>query len=318
MKKNKHRLLTASILITLTSGAIFVVNKVISASAVVKNLLHSKSKEFFNWRFGKIHYTVKGEGSPLLLIHDVSPCCSTEEWKYISDSLAKEHTVYTLDLLGCGCSDRPKITYTNFLYVQLITDFIKNIIKQKTDIITSGLSGSFAVMACRNDETIINRIMMINPEDLAILNQVPSKKSKAAKFILELPLIGTLLYNFIMARGNIDLQFTENYLYNPFHRDFDLLDSYYESAHLEHGNGKYLLASIKGKYLYCNIAQALQKINNSVYILQGDSEKRARESTVLYASINPSIEYEILPHQKHLPHIELPEKVLDTAKIFFV
>ena len=54
-----------------------------------------------------------------------------------------------MDLLGCGCSDRPKITYTNFLYVQLITDFIKAVIKQPTDVLTSGLSGSFAVMACK-------------------------------------------------------------------------------------------------------------------------------------------------------------------------
>lgn len=317
-KNNKHRLLNISILVTLTSAAIFVTNKVIAASAVIKNLLHSKSEKYYNWRFGKIHYTVKGEGKPLLLIHDVSPCCSTIEWKNIRDELSKNHTVYCIDLLGCGCSDRPKITYTNFLYVQLITDFIKNIIREKTDVITSGLSGSFTVMACKNDESIINRILMINPEDLAVLNQIPTKKSKTAKFILELPLVGTLLYNFITARGNIDLNFTERYLYNPFHPDLDLIDSYYESAHLNQGNGRYLLASIKGKYLYCNIAQALQKLNNSIYILQGDSEKRFQESIALYTSINPAIECEVLPHQKHLPHIEAPDKIIETAQIFFV
>lgn len=318
MKKNKHRLLTVSALISLTSTSIFFINKAISASAVIKNLLKGKSEKYYDWRFGKIHYKIQGSGSPLLLIHDVSPCCSTDEWKYLCDALAVDHTVYSIDLLGCGCSDRPKITYTNFLYVQLITDFIHNVIKKKTDVITSGLSGSFAVMACRNDETIINRILMINPEDLAVLNQVPTKKSKAAKFILELPLIGTLLYNFIMARGNIDLQFTEHYLHNPFHYDLDLMDAYYESAHLDQGNSKYLLASLKGKYLYCNIAQALQKINNSIYILQGNEENRAKESIALYTSINPSIEYELLPHQKHLPHIEEPDKILETAKIFFI
>ena len=35
MKKGKHKLLTISILITLTSAAIFIINKLITASAVM-------------------------------------------------------------------------------------------------------------------------------------------------------------------------------------------------------------------------------------------------------------------------------------------
>lgn len=317
MKKRKHKLLTISILITLTSAAIFVTNKLIAASAVMRNLLRGKSENFYDWKFGTIHYQVKGKGSPLLLIHDLSPCCSTNEWKALTDSLAEKYKVYCIDLLGCGCSDRPKITYTNFLYVQLITDFIKNIIKEPADVVTSGLSGSFAVMACRYDETIIKRLMMINPEDLAVLNQIPTNHSKAAKFLLELPLIGTLVYNIIMARGNIDLAFTEHYMYNSFHIDTELVDSYFESAHLNQNNGKYLLASMKGKYIYANIAQTIKSINNSIYIIEGAGEKRAAESTALYTALNSSIECEMIPHAKHLPHIETPEKVLEAIDVFF-
>ena len=203
------------------------------------------------------------------------------------------------------------------MYVQLITDFIKSVIKEKTDVITSGLSGSFVIMACKNDDTIIKRIMMINPEDLAVLNQIPTKQSKIAKFIIDLPLIGTLVYNIIMSRNNMDLMFTENYVYNPFHQDIDLFDSYYESAHLDNGNGKYLFSSIKGKYIYCNIAHALKSINNSIYIIEGQSEKRAEESVALYTSINPAIEYEIISHAKHLPHVECPRNILESINIFF-
>ncbi len=66
MKKGKHKLLTISILITLTSAAIFIINKLITASAVMKNLLHSREENYYNWRFGKVHYTMQGSGSPLL------------------------------------------------------------------------------------------------------------------------------------------------------------------------------------------------------------------------------------------------------------
>ena len=317
MKKGKHKLLTISILITLTSAAIFIINKLIAASAVMKNLLHSREENYYNWRFGKIHYTKQGSGSPLLLIHDLNPYGNLHEWKAVAEELAKKHTVYCIDLLGCGCSDRPKITYTNFLYVQLITDFIKTVIKEKTDVITSGLSGSFTVMACRNDDAIINKIMMVNPTDLAVLNHIPTKQSKIAKFLLELPLVGTLVYNVIVSKGNVDLLFTEQLVYNPFHVDTELVDTCYESAHLEKGNGKYLLSSIAGKYIYCSIAATLKEINNSIYIIGGQAEKGIQETVALYTSMNSSIESEIFSHTKHLPHLEAPRQFLATAYIFF-
>ena len=317
MKKGKHKLLTISILITLTSAAIFIINKLIAASAVMKNLLHSREENYYNWRFGKIHYTKQGSGSPLLLIHDLNPYGNLHEWKAVAEELAKKHTVYCIDLLGCGCSDRPKITYTNFLYVQLITDVIKTVIKERTDVITSGLSGSFTVMACRNDDAIINKIMMVNPTDLAVLNQIPTKQSKIAKFLLELPLVGTLVYNVIVSKGNVDLLFTEQLVYNPFHVDTELVDTCYESAHLEKGNGKYLLSSIAGKYIYCSIAATLKEINNSIYIIGGQAEKGIQETVALYTSMNSSIESEIFSHTKHLPHLEAPRQFLATADIFF-
>lgn len=79
----------------------------------------------------------KGIWSSSTLIHNLDVCSSSYEWKNIEDALSKTNTVYSIDLLGCGCSDHPILTYTNFLYVQLVTDFIKHVIGEKTDIIVS-------------------------------------------------------------------------------------------------------------------------------------------------------------------------------------
>lgn len=314
--KKRHTFIKLSILLTLTTGAIYATNQIIHSTATIKNMLHKKQEKYYPWKFGNIHYTVKGEGSPLLLLHDLTPCSNIAEWNHLVNALSKTHKVYCMDLLGCGCSDRPKMTYTNYVYVQLLTDFINDVIKEKTGIITSGLTGSFAVMACKNDASIINRLIMINPEDLPVLNQIPSRHSKLVKYLLELPLIGTLLYNIIMCRTNIDLLFTEKYLFNPFHEDQELADNFYESAHLDKSNGKYLLASIKGKYIYSNITQALKSIDNSIFIIEGKAENRSEESTALYVSMNPSIEHEIIPDAKHFPHLEMPDAVLNCIDIF--
>lgn len=315
MKKHKKKLLTVSILITVSTIVMHIINQIISASAVFKNLLPAKEEDFYKWRFGNVYYTKSGEGKPLLLIHDLLPCSSNYEWKKLVSALEKHYTVYTIDLLGCGRSDKPKITYTNFLYVQLITDFVKNIIHQKTNVIATGLSASFTIMTCLNDNDIFEKIVLISPEDLAVLNQSPTKQSKLAKFLLEIPILGTLLYHILACRPNIELLFTEKFLFNPFHADRLSIDAYYESAHKGNSNGKHLQSSISGRYVYCNIAHALKEVNNSIFILSGEKKEGIRETIALYTSLNSSIESELIPKTNHLPHIEDPEKILEAIGI---
>lgn len=89
MKKNVQRLLTISILTSMTGAGIFAVNKLINASAVIRNALHNKSQYFYDWKFGRIHYTLEGSGSPLLLLHDLSPVSNSAEWKSLKKLLRK-------------------------------------------------------------------------------------------------------------------------------------------------------------------------------------------------------------------------------------
>ena len=140
MKKNiKHFFL----LTALAAGTIHFVNRFINMTADIKNILKAENGNFYDWKNGQIYYTKRGSGSPLLLIHDLNPVSSSYEWCKVIRKLEKKHTVYTLDLLGCGRSAKPYLTYTNYLYVQLVTDFIQNVIGEKTDIIASNESISF-------------------------------------------------------------------------------------------------------------------------------------------------------------------------------
>jgi len=112
--KHSKKLVTLSVLTTMSGAAIYFLNKTLDTAAVRKNLLASAEKEIFSWQFGDIFYTKKGTGTPMLLLHDLHCASSGREWQYIEDALAQDHTVYTLDLLGCGRSDKPAITYTKW------------------------------------------------------------------------------------------------------------------------------------------------------------------------------------------------------------
>lgn len=316
MKKNKHKLLTTSILFALATGIIYVINRLVFATAVLKNLLKSSADNYYNWRFGKVYYKKKGHGSPVLLIHDLTVYSSAYEWNKIVNELAETHTVYAIDLLGCGRSEKPRITYTNYLYVQLISDFIKNIIGEKADVIASGYSGSFTVLASYTNPEFINKILLINPPSLASLNKVPSKRSKLYKFILEFPIFGTLIYNIKTCQSNIQLLFTEKYLYNPFSVTPEMVDTYYEAAHKSLSNSKFLLSSLVAGYTNNNITHALKEINQSVTILYCEGENDSEKIAESYTTCNPAIESCMLKHAKHLPQLETPEKFLEILNIY--
>jgi hypothetical protein len=311
--KNKLKYI---ILFTCTIALVIsIINKLIYISATIMNKLTPKRGDFYSWRFGNIYYTKQGIGTPLLLIHDLDVCSSSIEWKHITNKLSENHTVYTLDLIGCGLSDKPYLTYTNYLYVQLISDFIKNIIGHKTNVIASGSSSSFTIMACHNDSNLFNKIMIINPDDLYKSNYIPSKKSISFKILLDTPILGTLIYNIFYSKNNVKT-IVNNKIYNYTNDISNYIDEYYESAHIQNCKGKYLFASIKGSYTNVNIIHALKEINNSIYLIGGNSVNNINNIIENYLYYNPSIENFIINNSKYYPHMESPQTFLEQINVF--
>ena len=312
----KHKIKTFFILSTITTAVIHIINRIQYSFYTIKNCLRYPKNNYYEWRFGKIRYIKKGTGSPLLLIHDLNLGSSVYEFHKIAEALSEQHEVYALDLLGYGLSDKPNMTYTNYLYVQLITDFIKNIIGKKADIIATGNSTQIAVMVCHNDPEAVNKMIFINPQSLYESNQIPSKQTKALKIMLDTPVIGTFVYNLLANKASIQKAFEEDYFYNTINIEENDILSYLESSHLPDHSSKYVFASYIGKYMNTNIVHALKEINHSIYIISGEKEKDSHTTVENYLYYNGAIESVFIPYTKHLPHMEMPEKIISYIEMF--
>ncbi|MGL5260583.1 MAG: alpha/beta fold hydrolase [Lachnospiraceae bacterium] len=314
MKFNK---LKNIILLKLISvSCIHMINRFLYSISTSKNLLTNSNNQYYEWRFGKIRYNKSGTGNPLLLIHDLTIGSSLYEYNKLVNSLSEKHEVYSIDLLGYGLSDKTNMTYTNFLYVQLISDFIKNVIGRKTDIIATGTSSAISIMTAHNDSNLINKIIMINPENITKLNKSTTKRSKFIKFIIDLPIIGTLLYNIKSSKNNFQTLFKEEFFFDESHIKEEYLLHYIESSHIKDYNSKYTFSSLIARYMNCNIIHALKEINNSIYIIYGDKKYNIKEVVETYITYNNAIEEVSIHNTKHLPHLERPEKVLEQINIF--
>ena len=296
-------------------GTMHVVNRIFSYIASENRFLDEDSYEYYDWRFGKIAYKKQGTGNPILLVHDLNVCSSSYEWNRIIDTLSKTNTVYAIDLLGCGLSERPLLTYTNYLYVQLLTDFIKQVIGERTDVIASGHSSSFTIMACANDETLINRVILVNPDDIIKLSKVPSKRSTMVKNLIVTPILGTFIYNMKVNKRTIREKFTKSCFSHDSVREKDIMICF-ESTQRDKTHSRYLYACQSTGYTNANILHCLKKLNNSIFIIAGNKNPENTLIAAQYQNHLPSIEIVGINQTKQIPHVEKPEEFINQINIF--
>lgn len=310
------KITTIALLSGSSIAAIHIINRIHTSVCTVKNLLNNSENYFYDWRFGKIRYQKKGKGSPLLFVHDLTVGSSNYEFHRLINNLTEKHEIYSIDLLGYGLSDKPAMTYTDNLYEQLITDFIKNVIGKKTSVIATGESVPFIIMACHNNPEIFRKIICINPQNLYLQNQIPSRQTKLFKFFIEIPIIGTFTYHLLSNRTSIEKAFQEEYFFHPDEVRDKYIYNYLEAAHHSDYYAKYTFASYTGKYMNMNILHELKEIDNSILMIGGEEEKDIKTTIENYKYYNAAIEDVYIPETRHLPQLEAPDAVLEQINMF--
>ena len=300
-----------------TGAAMYLANKYIIDKATEKDLLNDNDGNFFDSKYGEVYYKVSGEGTPILLIHDLNETSSGVEFSRLEKLLSEKYKVFTIDLLGCGRSEKPKLTYNTFLYVQIITDFIKEVIGEPTNIIVTGKSTAPVVMAAKLEDKWINKIIMINPVDLVTLDNTPDKLTKLKNGVILSPILGTFVYHLAHTKDKISEQFMTDYFSNP-EKDFEeLADHYYEAAHRDESANKYLYASIIGNHLNMNINHGLKSLDKEILIISGEDYYESDYVPEDYAILNENVEAVTIMDTSYLPHLEAPEKVMDLIEQYW-
>lgn len=306
MKKNKVKYLF--LLSSISTCSIAIINNIFHITATNQNYLLRKGN-YYNWHHGKVFYTVQGSGSPLLLIHDCRVYSNLNEWDQMIDNLSQNHKVYAIDLLGCGRSEKPLLTYTAYLYVQLISDFINDIIKSPVNIITSGDSSIFALASAAKSKDNFNKIILINPAKLCKPSFENEKFHALNKYIHTLPVIGTFLYNIKYCRTNL-AKILSSEFNSQYKLDRNYIEECYESLHKKNELGRYLSFSIDNSYMCLNDKALLKSCSDKISIIGGKEENNVYETLRNYMAVDSDIKCQIIDSSKHYPQLENPDKTL--------
>ena len=287
-------------------SSIGIINRIIFKIASIKYKKTRRFNKSYSWKYGKIHYSVEGSGTPLLLLHGIGNGASSYEWRKNIPYLSKHFKVYNLDLLVWIFFETKAYLHC-FLYVQLIQDFIKNIIKEPTFVIANSQSASFAVMSCALSPALFKKLVLISPTGINKQSDYPTVNSKIIKSIIETPIIGTAFYLIISSKLYTYFFIKKNLYKSSFSISYSLINTYHASSHLGGPSSRYLLASFLGEYMNVNVKDALDRLTCPICIIWGKENELVPLSLLdEWTLINPSTSSYIFNKSKAMPHEEEP------------
>ena len=162
---------------------------------------------FFHWKHGRVFYKVAGlenAGPPLVFIHGVGAGSSSFMWRKNFDELANEFRVYAFDLLGFGFSDKPATaSYSADLYVELITDFIREVSGYPANVVASSLGAAYAIRVADEHPELVQAMILNGPTGSDSLNRRPGMAGAAFYGLLQSPVLGTSFYNVMASERSI-------------------------------------------------------------------------------------------------------------------
>ena len=218
-------------------------NRMIFKKMQEKESLTCVEGDFYEWKHGTFFYKkiTGGAGHPIVILHDLFPNQNADNCDKLMNQLAQHRTVYSMDLLGCGRSDKPAITYTNFLYVLQVVECIEKIVGQPVHLVAKGRSAAIAVAVAKYKPEYVVQLSLLDPVEEEN-KKMPDQTSKLLKALIELPVFGTLLYH--MAFSNS------------------------ESAHMGGANARYLYASIVGRYTNMDVEWMPEELDIPIHVIE--------------------------------------------------
>ena len=269
----------------------------------------------YPWTEGTIHYTARGRGEPMLLLHDLRPGSSAYEYRAVFAPLAERYRVFAPDLLGYGQSGRPATRYTPQLYVALIEDLLRQVLgatDQPAHIVAAGRSAPYVVLAAAARPQLFRSLTLIEPTGLTEdADERNALMPQFARALLRTPLLGESAYNLIVSRWGLRLALRRRLASASEEAEplsDDVIDQQYAVAHQPGARFAPADALARGHGAEAReVAEAFAALDAPTLLVWGqrDPTRPASEARALRRT-HPDTQLRIFPTGA-MPHIEAPD-----------
>jgi pimeloyl-ACP methyl ester carboxylesterase len=276
--------------------------------------------KLFTWKYGKIFYKEAGfdkPGLPIVFIHGVGAGMSSFMWRKNFDDLARDSHVFAFDFLGFGFSDKPPAApYSADLYVELISDFIREVAGGRANVVASSLGASYAVRVADEHPELINAMILNAPAGYDTMNTRPGMTGAAFYGLLQSPVLGTSFYN-VMASERSIRDYAGRTLFYDYRRVTDRLVAHlYATSHQP--GAQHAIAAFMSGYLNCDMSAAFARLVQPMVLVWGKQDISTSVSKALaLMDLNPRARLEVFDFCRVMPEQEHPDKFNALAREWF-
>lgn len=268
----------------------------------------------YAWELGEISYHDLGQGGePIVLVHSFGPGHDGEEWRAVAEELAKTNRVLILDLIGWGRSDKPNSTYDGELYIQLLSDFIEDVVVERCVVVAAGLSAAYAVQVAIDHPQALSAIGAVVPSGIEVEGDEPDIKDALVHWLLRTPIFGTSALNVYTSQTALGQYLRREVFAAPERADAARVEHHYRSSH-QPGAHASLAAYLSG-YSNHRIVDTLGRFGLPLWLAWGRKAKNPPVETAdLWLQRTPQAELEVFEESGNLPHLEEPRAFVDSLK----
>lgn len=261
----------------------------------------------FPGRAGDVGYVVAGSGSPVLLLHGIGAGNSMLEWEKNFEALREHHTVYALDFLGFGRSDRPEYKYSCGDYADLIISFLRNVVGESCAVIASSDSCNFAIEAANRAPELVSKLVLVCPPTLPDENEQRQAERHFLWKMFSLPVLGQTIHNFFTSRAGIR-RFSEQ---NLFYDKSLVTEEYVTRHHIDaHQKGaRWGLASFVSGWMRRDAHRIWANLAQPALLVWGRNARISGiETAPEWLALKTNAQLEVIDRAMLMPHFERPQE----------
>ncbi len=272
-------------------------------------VLSGESKRY-SWRDGEISYAVRGAGTPLLLLHGISATACGYEMRRVFAPFAERYRVYCPDLIGFGLSDRPVMEYTPVVFMQMIRDFVQDVIGRSCIVIASSLTAAYVTQLAFDHPGLFRRLILSSPTGLEQLaDRSPSRGRTASAALFTVPVVGAALFNALVSKPSLRYFLEQQGYYDKTTVTDEMIAYYHAASHQK--NARFAPAAFVGQQLNWPVRHAFANLTQPVMVIWGANSVIAPlKYAQTFRHTNQRARLEILDRCGAIPHDECADEFM--------
>lgn len=270
------------------------------------------------WRGWQTRYTYirpkkqLPETKPIILLHGFGT--SIGHWRQNLGVLGELHTVYALDMLGFGASEKAAVSYNVALWVEQVYDFWRTFIRHPVILVGNSIGSLVSLAAAAKYPEMVQGIVMLSLPDPSLEEEVipPALRPvvQTIKSLIASPPVLKTVFR-LVNRPSVVRRWASIAYANPAAVTDELVDILLGPAQ-DRGSAQAFYATLKAISSAdgVSVKKLLPAVNVPMLLIWGEKDRMVPPKLAQkFITYNPNVQLLQLKNAGHCPHDECPEEV---------